>query len=260
MKRFISLFCACLMANAQSLDEPSYVASLTAAAAGASCPPNTVGNCTTCLIAEGFEEVDSGGGLGTGTDGYDSANVNEEGGTVANNDYNTSPAPLDGCYSCYFATATTGGYVRVALPGNYQEYWVYATAYNPYGSATGAFVRNIGLIDNAANDQATVYLLTNGHLRLHSTRDDKDTAGFMVVNGQLHYWLHWQRTTPTAANMEFGYTNNTTRPTGGNNYVSSTLAGTNQVDRLEFGIAASGTGMNFIFDKVLVSTNGWPTL
>lgn len=203
----------------------------------------------TYLINEGFEEVDGGGALGSATDGYDSPLVTAET-TAPNNDYATAPAPLVGTYSLFMDTTA---------PANKQTRWVLGSAetelhiFFMFSDATLPSNANgpiFTISDSGGNDQCYLYLRSDGTMQIFNGGTSATTVDSPAASTTYYVWVDW-KTDGTAA---VGFSTTGTKPTSGNKYASVTGGnGTTASVRLHLR-ADSGTGLQIIFDKFLVST------
>ena len=205
----------------------------------------------TYLIEEGFEEVDTGGALGSGTDGYDSALAAAETGTP-NNDYATAPAPLVGSRSLYLdSSAAVAQAVRWDLAAAQSELWMYfkfSDASLPMNSSQPI----CEMVSSGGVTQGGVYLRTASNFKVvNGTILSTETTGTVSASTTYHLWVHWKND----GTGDVGFSTDGVRPTSGNNYQTVTGGdGTSTVTRIYLR-ASDAALQTMIVDRFLVSTS-----
>lgn len=127
MKKWLIAFLFCLLPSVTLAVEDGFqVAFLNQAAAGGAGASGGAG-CTEAtgnLIAEGFEETDTGGALGSGTDGYDDSQVTSEAGGIDPDHDGTGAAGMPSCGSQSFQAPGVSDF----------------TTYNGFGNQNVAYI------------------------------------------------------------------------------------------------------------------------
>lgn len=195
----------------------------------------------TFLLEENFEETDTGGGLGSSTDGYDSALVSIEiqsaGGTV-DPDYTTTP--MQGSQMLAL-TSITGedNYVEWDLGSEYSTLGIYLR----YDGDTSTNRRLLRAYDSVGVTVFTVDLMSAARLRMSDgSTAINHTSGIMST---AHVWIDWV----SGSSMSIGASSDGTKPTSGNYYASGTPT-TGSIQKIRL-LCENLTGTK-LFDRLLV--------
>jgi hypothetical protein len=157
--------------------------------------------------------------------------------------YDATDADFGSCLACLGATNTAADQ---------------RAKYNPPSSATTATELYVKLkitdltntdqplvvMVNGATALATVHIYSNGKITVKNAggTESSQTVGTMAVNTVYHLWMRHQKS--SGANDAFvsvGFSTDTTRPTSGDNYVSSNN-GTNTGVPNQFDLRGDGSG------------------
>lgn len=207
----------------------------------------------TYIFTEGFEESNTGGGIGSSTDGFDATNIisNVNG---ANPDYTGNI--LDGTQSLL---STNNEPVRFTLTNSvtasYTELW--AMCHLISMTNNGGAMINFTTDGNVVQGDCTMQILlagTAGPMRIYNGSTFAATVSNVSTNTPYYIWMHWK----SDGTGDVAFSTTTTRPTGGNNYASvSGGNGTTACTRISIGTTSSGWAA--IYDNVKVSATGYPT-
>lgn len=203
---------------------------------------------STYILEERFEESDSGGALGSSTDGYDSSLVSAEvttTGSTIDPDESTS-AVLSGSQSLEIDSASGDNYVEFDFGADYDELWFHVEINRIYSTTSN---RNI---IKFFNQSGTIAAGLGGNSSSKPTvLGASATTSFTYANTSAvdHFWLHWVRN--STSTFYFG-ANTSTRPTSGGDVVSFTAA---DVAIGKFQIGIFNRSGNYRYDDILVSTS-----
>lgn len=232
-----------LLSIGSALAQPAFPPAFWASASG---PPPV-----TYIFTEGFEEVKSGGGLGSSTDGFDATNIIANANS-ADPDY--TGLVLAGSQSCASTGALTQIF-RYTLTNNttasYTELW--AMVQYQATNNNGASLINFTTDANAV--QGNVVVLSTGALRAtNGSSNSSASVGTMTANNTYYVWYHWK----SDGTADAAFSTTSTRPTGGNNFTSvSGGNGTTACTRL---LTGSGVAtVTLILDTLKVAKDGYPT-
>ena len=202
------------------------------------------------IANEGFEESNSGGALGSGTDGYDSTLVTGTNGLV-DQDFSTSGLSLVGSQCAKVGASTSYAFWETTARTELYVYFqwrvpVFPIAANPY----------ICSISVGGTDQALVRVLgssTGSAMRIYNGSTSADTVATMSANTTYHVWLHWK----TDGSAVGGFTTDGTVPTGNNLATVAGGNGTTSATRV-FLENNDGTETHY-FDHLIISTTPIPS-
>jgi hypothetical protein len=202
-----------------------------------------VGNSSDVVLYESFEQVDTGGELGSNTDGYDSPYItseviNDSNGTI-DPDYDSGQ--IEGSRSLRTTRTTSGdAYVEFTIPEELSNCWIYFRFNGNIKSSN----RNVLQINNSSN------------LAVASFGNDGNWVNqFSVVANTLkfggtergHYWLHYMQNS-----LCTGWTNNSgIRPDGSSDLEKMGNSGNRGVRKIRIG--ALNTTNTLIFDRIIIS-------
>ncbi|MEL0119442.1 MAG: hypothetical protein VXB01_10935 [Opitutae bacterium] len=202
----------------------------------------------TYILEERFEESDSGGALGSSTDGYDSSLVSSEvtttGSTIDPDESTTSV--LSGSQSLEIDSASGDNYVEFDLGADYDELWFHVEANRLYSTTSNRSIIKF------FNQSGTIAADLRGNSSNKPTVIGASaTTSFTYANTSAvdHFWLHWVRN--STSTFYFG-ANTSTRPTSGGDVVSFTAA---DVAIGKFQIGIFGRSGNYRYDDIIVSTS-----
>ena len=203
---------------------------------------------STYILEERFEESDSGGALGSSTDGYDSSLVSSEvttTGSTIDPDESTT-AVLSGSQSLEIDSASGDNYVEFDLGADYDELWFHVEINRRTSSVNNRTL--IKFFDQAGTASDT--LSGNGSNKA-TVGGASATGAFSYANNSAvdHFWLHWVRN--STSTFYWGQ-NTSTRPTSGGDVVSFTAA---NVAIGKFQIGIFNRSGNYRYDDILVSTS-----
>lgn len=194
-------------------------------------------------LSDDLEESNTGGGLGTLTDGFDDPNVKVN--TSGSQDYTPS---LLGGQSLRFTSS--GGAVRweSASAIKVDDFFIFNCVALPVSA--GIIWR---VADAGSNDQGDVYLYPSGQLKIfNGSSGGSQTTATLSTGTTYAIWAHWE--TNGTANVAFAaYTGSQTRPTTGTFYDSvSGGNGTAAIIRHEF----NSPSIDCRFDRFRSLING----
>ena len=206
------------------------------------------GGGSSIILEERFEESDSGGALGSSTDGYDSSLVSSEvttTGSTIDPDESTT-AVLSGSQSLEIDSASGDNYVEFDLGSDYDELWFHVEVNRRTSSV------NNRIILKFFNQSGTLAADLKGNASSQPTLLANSAASaFTYANNSAvdHFWLHWVR---NSTSTFYFAQNSSTRPTSGGDVVSFTAADV-AIGKFQIGIfARSG---NYRYDDIIVSTS-----
>ena len=203
---------------------------------------------STYILEERFEESDSGGALGSSTDGYDSSLVSSEvttTGSTIDPDESTT-AVLSGSQSLEIDSASGDNYVEFDLGADYDELWFHVEINRIYSTTSNRSIIKF------FNQSGTIAADLGGNSSSKPTvLGASATTSFTYANTSAvdHFWLHWVRN--STSTFYFG-ANTSTRPTSGGDVVSFTAA---DVAIGKFQIGIFNRSGNYRYDDILVSTS-----
>ena len=199
------------------------------------------------ILEERFEESDSGGALGSSTDGYDSSLVSAEvttaGSTIDPDESTTSV--LSGSKSLEIDSASGDNYVEFDLGSDYNELWFHVEINRRVSGVANRIILKF------FNQSGTLAADLRGNVNSRPTVLAASAASsFTYANNSAvdHFWLHWVRN--STSTFYFG-ANTSTRPTSGGDVVSFTAA---DVAIGKFQIGAFNLSGNYRYDDIIVST------
>ncbi len=205
------------------------------------------------LIQERFEETDTGGALGSPTDGYDSDTgdlgvVSTETGTVdpdatdrnigdtGNQSFKTDATAATATSRFVFASQT-----RLMLKFKFQ-----IDALPSVGTAFNI----MSLRDGSGNVMGQIAIQTDGAVRVYNGSTQQTTVSTVVADTTYYGWQGWT----SSGTAEFSFSITDSRPTSGNSYASVTGgSGTTAVTRVQPG-AEFGNLLVVWFDDVFLNT------
>ena len=202
----------------------------------------------TYILEERFEESDSGGALGSSTDGYDSSLVSSEvttTGSTIDPDESTT-AVLSGSQSLEIDSASGDNYVEFDLGADYDELWFHVEINRIYSTTSNRSIIKF------FNQSGTIAADLGGNSSSKPTvLGASATTSFTYANTSAvdHFWLHWVRN--STSTFYFG-ANTSTRPTSGGDVVSFTAA---DVAIGKFQIGIFNRSGNYRYDDIIVSTS-----
>lgn len=201
-------------------------------------------------VNEGFEETNSGGGLGSSTDGYDSASVHDQGPST-DPDFSTSGLSMVGSQCLKCTGANSGTNWRPAPEAGYFKLYVY---FKFRISAVPAQNTQISDMERSGVVQSSLTVLTTGQLRfLHGTVS-ADTVSSVSANTTYDFWITWN----TDGTGSAGFTTDGTAPTGNNLASVTGGTGTTPVYDISLGIVGAGAVETCYFDRFLISQSPIP--
>lgn len=204
------------------------------------------------VFNDGFEETDSGGALGSSTDGYDSTLISAETDTPQPDvtdrnigDTGSQSLKLDATsatqVSRWTIPSTTELYAKFkfqvdALPTTSTEFYLWSAR------------------DGSGNVQGAVALQTSGALRIYNGTTTTTTIATAAADTSYYVWVHWK----SDGTAELGFSASDSRPTSGNSFQSVTGGnGTTAVTRVQLQ-ATSGNGLVTWYDDLKHTTGGYP--
>lgn len=232
---FILLICSSAFGQAFTLRDPAFTV--------VSVPVSGV----SYIFTEGFEEVNTGGGLGSATDGFDSTNIFQNAG-AANPDY--TAVVIDGAQSLQ---TTNTQPVRFVLDTTYNELWVmfHFISLSNFSTALAAFTTS----GNVVQGQVTFQGTGTGVMRAYNGGSTfTATVSSMTTNTAYYVWYHWK----SDGTADGAFSTTTTRPTSGNAF-ASVSAGTGTSGCIRLLIGPGSAGPSIIYDTIKVSATGYPT-
>ena len=179
------------------------------------------------ILSDDFEETNTGGGLGTGTDGFDDAQINTLGGTV---DQDYTGVVLAGAQSLRFTTAgAIARYILTSTRTNIDFYFQYRPVTLP--ASGSAILFEATQAGGAGSSPVTVYLYSTGQLKIfNGSSGGSQTVSTMSAGTTYCVWGHWEN--GGTASVAFAVkTGSEIRPTSGNNYDS--VSGGNGTQAIE---------------------------
>ncbi len=191
----------------------------------------------TYLIEEGFEEVDSGGALGSATDGYDSPLVSAE--VFTTGSINPDHGNTDGERVQVDGRNGEDTYVEWDLGRDYNELWIYFVVDkkgNTYNRSIFKFF----------NDSGSEVL--DGNISTSSRLLDIGVDNSIGFGSGASVWIHYQ----AGGVKELFLSTDGVRPSSGSNYGTGT-AGSSGIRKLRFGIFNKYNTWGY--DRLLVSEN-----
>ena len=200
------------------------------------------------ILEERFEESDSGGALGSSTDGYDSSLVSSEvtttGSTIDPDESTTSV--LSGSQSLEIDSASGDNYVEFDLGSDYDELWFHVEVNRIYSGVSNRSILKF------FNQSGTLAASLGGNTNSRPTLLGASAASaFTYANPSAvdHFWLHWVR---NSTSTFYFAQNSSTRPTSGGDVVSFTAA---DVAIGKFQIGSFNLSGNYRYDDIIVSTS-----
>ena len=200
------------------------------------------------ILEERFEESDSGGALGSSTDGYDSSLVSSEvtttGSTIDPDESTTSV--LSGSQSLEIDSASGDNYVEFDLGSDYDELWFHVEVNRIYSGVSNRSILKF------FNQSGTLAADLKGSVNSKPTMLSASAASsFTYANPSAvdHFWLHWVR---NSTSTFYFAQNSSTRPTSGGDVVSFTAA---DVAIGKFQIGSFNLSGNYRYDDIIVSTS-----
>ena len=199
------------------------------------------------ILEERFEESDSGGALGSSTDGYDSSLVSAEvttaGSTIDPDESTTSV--LSGSKSLEIDSASGDNYVEFDLGSDYNELWFHVEINRRVSGVANRIILKF------FNQSGTLAADLRGNVNSRPTvLAASATSSFTYANNSAvdHFWLHWVR---NSTSTFYFAQNSSTRPTSGGDVVSFTAA---DVAIGKFQIGIFNQSGNYRYDDIIVST------
>lgn len=203
---------------------------------------------TSYLLEERFEESDSGGALGSSTDGYDSTLVSSEvpsSGSTIDPDESTLRV-LGGSQSLEVNNVTSSSYVEFDLGTDYDELWFHCSINRGTGSVANRIV--LKFFDQAGTASDTLRGDGSNKARVAGV---SSADGFTYADNSAvdHFWMHWIK---NSTSTFYWGKNTSTRPTSGGNVVSFTAANVS-IGKFQIGIFSRNG--NYRYDDILISTS-----
>ena len=235
-------------AGAASVDHIATISTGSSRGVHVGCNLNAV-SASNVILEERFEESDSGGALGSSTDGYDSSLVSSEvttTGSVIDPDESTTRV-LSGSKSLEIDSASGDNYVEFDLGSDYDELWFHVEINR--GTSTVSNRTVLKFFDQAGT--ASDFLKGNGSNKPTMGGASTTTDGFTYNDFTAvdHFWMHWVK---NSSSTFYWGKNSATRPTSGDNVVSFTAA---NVSIGKFQIGIFNRSGNHRYDDIIVSTS-----
>ena len=243
-KQLLTLFFTlCLVSLASAGDYTRIIAAKRANAGGGGGP-------VTHLVEDGYEEQDTGGALGSGTDGYDSTLVsaeNEGTGTIDPDD--TTATILSGSRQLkVVGVSSEHNYVEYDLGQEYTELWVRVKwKHSGFGSNRDW----ISFLNGSSVEIETVGWGGDFVMEFRNATGDWQPADPSVVGNYAsnYQWYHYV----SGGTCEVAVTSGTTMPSSGDNYASGTLTVSGGIRYLRFG--PDGEDGTIFMDDLIISEN-----
>lgn len=202
------------------------------------------------ILEENFEEIDSGGALGSSTDGYDSPYVTAEylgtGGTALVSP-NSTAYSLQGSKHLLVQTNTTDAtaYAEFTLPSNLNSYWIYMKirGRNLGGNINRDYIKFF----NTAGTQIGSIGATSGGTTLNLGGVTGQPPTFAPAETICHFWIKY-----SGGIAGLYYSTDGIRPTAGNQIVEFSTTPANGFGRIQIGWYNRGDSYMAI-DRLLVS-------
>ena len=198
-------------------------------------------------LSDDFEETNTGGALGSGTDGFDDTQIVTTNGTP-NQDY--TGVVLSGAQSLRLIVAAD--WVRYVLSSTQTEADFHC-AFQPVAlpSSGSQVLFELEQAGGAGTAPCAVYLYSTGALKIfNGTSGGAATVSTMTAGTSYRVWGHWKN--DGTASVAFAVKNGAeTRPTSGNNYDS--VSGGNGTQAIKQVLLNNPTS-EVIFDKVRLTT------
>ncbi len=257
MKKFLLILLAILpaLAGAQTLKTAAglALASVKTADGTAIASVQTVQGLTTTagfLFTENFEgsNTDSQGNVGYDNTGWSSNDV-----TITPH-YNTSPAPLQGSFSCnvpqqnMFISRTVSGTTT-----GFYCFW-----YGNFSVLTDFQSSYLEFLDSGATSIVHCETRPSGAVRLHCGANNQDTAtGLVLVNTTAYFWLEYENNNGASSEARLYISPTPTKPvTYSVRTVATTTTNVNTI-RIRGTSSGAGVGLfdHFIYNNTAIGDN-----
>lgn len=206
------------------------------------------------FFTEQFEEVDSGGALGSDSDGFDESTAYYTNGPTVLRDFASPTIGDTGSYSLFLAGDSADSQCRFQFAGTYNELYMSFVLQITNVPTSGNAFDIVSFKDVSGNSCSRVFVTTSGTVLVYNGTSS-ETSGALSPDTKYYFWHYWSSN--GTSTIEFQTTNSRTGVPGPN-YAEKT-GGTGNVDCRRLYVVADNSGpISFIIDDIKIATGGWP--